>query len=301
MPEILYVGIDGGGTSCRARICDAGGALLGEGVGGPANVRLDSKLVMQSILTASREAARNAGLGDADLRRAHAGFGLAGAALKSADAKLLAEPHPFRSVAIETDAYTAWLGAHGGAEGAILILGTGSCGLAVVDGRQFYVSGYGAEVSDEASGQRLGREAVRRALWAYDGRAEMTPLAAAILAGFNDSAEKIIAFATTARPADYGRFVPTVFEHAERLDPLGLALVSEAAGDAIRIIARLIDAGAPSVCLIGGLAEPLAAWFPAPIRARLSKPKGDALDGAILMARRAAEAAPASGTKEMRA
>jgi glucosamine kinase len=294
MPEPLYIGIDGGGTSCRARIRDAAGVLLGEGAGGPANVRLDSKLVMQSILAASREAAQKAGLGEAGLRRAHAGFGLAGAALKSADARLLAETHPFPSIAIETDAYAAWLGAHQGADGAILILGTGSCGLAVIGGRQFYVSGYGAEVSDEASGQRIGRTAIRRALWARDGRAAMTPLSAAILARFNDSTEEIIAFATTARPADYGRFVPLVLEYAGRGDPLGLALMNEAAADAVRIIARLIEVGAPSVCLIGGLAEPLSRWLPPSIRERLSEPKSDPLDGAILMARRSVESEPAA-------
>ncbi len=149
------------------------------------------------------------------------------------------------------------------------------------------MSGWGAEVSDEASGHAIGREAIRRALWAYDGRAAMTPLAAAILRRFDDRAEEIVAFATTARPADYGRLVPLVFEHAERRDPLGLALVSEAAAEAARIITRMVDAGAPSVALIGGLAEPLSEWLPPPVRARLSKPKSDGLDGAILMARRA--------------
>ena len=161
------------------------------------------------------------------------------------------------------------------------------------------MSGYGAEVSDEASGQRLGREAIRRSLWAQDGRARMSPLATAILKRFNDSVEEIIAFATTARPVDYGRFVPLVLEHAEKGDPLGLALVSEAAADAVGIIERLIEVGAPSVCLIGGLAEPLSRWLPPQIRARLSTPKGDALDGAILMARRAVEGRPAA--KEARA
>ncbi len=298
MPERLMIGIDGGGTSCRARIRDASGSLVGEGVGGPANVRLDPGLVMQSILTASREAARNAGLSEADLKRADAGFGLAGAALKAANARLLAEPHPFKSVAIETDAYTAWLGAHQGADGAILILGTGSCGLAVVGGRQFYVSGYGAEVSDEASGQWVGRQAIRRALWAHDGRAAVTPLAQAILLRFKESTEAIIDFATTARPADYGRIVPLVLEYATKGDPLGVALISEAAADAVRIIERLVEVGAPSVCLIGGFAEPLARWLPETVRAHLSKPKADALEGAILMARRAAEAAGDASTRQ---
>lgn len=286
MPEPLLIGIDGGGSTCRARLCDLTGAVLGEGVGGPANVRLDAARVMDSILTASRAATEAGGLSANDLTRAHAGLGLAGAALRSACDRLLAEPNPFASIAIETDAYAAWLGAFAGEDGAILILGTGSCGLAVVDGKQFDVSGWGAEVSDEASGHWIGREAIRRALWAYDGRAAATPLSDAVLARLGHSAEAVVAFATTARPADYASLVPLVFEHAEARDPLALALVTEAAADAVRIIMRLLEVGAPSVCLIGGLAEPLSAWLPQSVRQRLAKPRGDALDGAILMARR---------------
>jgi glucosamine kinase len=244
---------------------------------------------MDSILTASRAAARDAGLDESDLARAHAGFGLAGATLKSASDRLLTEPSPFASIVIETDAYAAWLGAHCGEDGAILILGTGSCGLAIVNGKRFDVSGWGAEVGDEASGQRIGREAIRRALWAHDGRAAMSPLARAILDHFGGSAEAIVGFATAARPADYGRFVPLVQEYAERLDPLALALVAEEAAEAARMVVRLIEVGAPSVCLIGGLAEPLSGWLPPPVRARLAPPRGDALDGAILMARRACD------------
>jgi glucosamine kinase len=284
MAEAFYIGVDGGGTQCRARIRDAAGRAFGEGVGGPANARLDPALVMGSILTAARAAADAAGVGESALEGAHTGFGLAGANLKSAAARLLQEPHPFASVTVETDAYAAWLGAHGGSDGAILILGTGSCGLAVVGGRQWYVSGWGAEVSDEASGMWIGREAVRRTLWAYDGRAAATPLSEAILARFGGAPEGIVAFATTARAADYGRLVPLVLEHAGRRDALGLALLSEAAADAARIALRLLATGAPSVCLLGGLAGTLAPWLPPPVKQHLAAPRGDAMDGAILMA-----------------
>ena len=292
MSEALLIGVDGGGTQCRARICDASGRVLGDGTGGPANARLDPALVMGSILTACRAAASAAGLGEGDLAGAHAGFGLAGANQKAEVAALLAEPHPFGSIMVETDAYAAWLGAHGGADGAILIVGTGSCGLAVVGGQQVYVSGWGAEVSDEASGVWMGREALRRTLWAYDGRAARTPLANALLLQFENSPEKIVTFAQAARPADFARYVPMILAHAERRDPLAITLIGEAAADAARIMTRLLDVGAPSVCLIGGLSDVLQSWLPPPLRGRLSAPAGDAMDGAILMARRGAAAMP---------
>ena len=287
MADDLFLGIDGGGTQCRARLAGADGTSRGEGLGGPANARLDPKLVMESILTASRGAADSAGLSESDLSRVHAGFGLAGGAQKSDCARLLIEPHPFASVVVETDAYASWLGAFGGEDGAILIMGTGSNGVAIVGGRQSQVSGWGAEISDEASGNWVGREAIRRSLWAQDGRAPMTPLATAVLARFGNSGEVIADFAKTARPTDFASLFPIVLEHAERGDPLGLDLMREAANDAASMTLRLLDHGAPTVCLIGSVAEILVPWLPPPVRARVSTPRGDALDGAILMARRA--------------
>lgn len=289
MSESLLIGIDGGGTECRARLCDASGNTLGEGFGGPANARLGGPEVMNSIMTASRQAAAEAGLSEGDLSRAYAGFGLAGANLPSACEALLAEPNPFVQIEIETDAYAAWLGAFEGEDGAILIMGTGSCGLAIIGGVKHDVGGWGAEVSDEASGQWIGREAVRRTLWAYDGRAAPSGLTDAVLAHLGGSAETIVAFATTARPTDFAALVPLVLDHAAKRDPLARALLTEAAADAVRFISRLFEVGAPAVALIGGLAEPLSEWMPHAIRAELVKPRRDPLHGAVLMARRALE------------
>jgi glucosamine kinase len=298
MPEPLYIGIDGGGTNCRARIRDAAGCLLGEGVGGPANLGLGADQVMRSIMDAVR-AAGGERFSEAGLHRAHAGFALAGTEFPGASRALLALPHPFASVVVDSDSYGALLGACGPGDGAILILGTGSAGLAVVGGKRIRVGGYGAAISDEASGQWLGREAIRRALWAHDGRAKETALATAILAHFDRDPDEVVAFAGKAKSADFARFAPLVLEHARSDDPLALALVHEAAADAAKIIDTLIGFGAPSVALLGGLATPLGAWLPESVRKRLSEPKGDALEGAILMARRSAEAP--SARKELRA
>ena len=47
---LYYVGIDGGGTSCRARIRDQHGQLIGEGKSGSANILLGVDLAMSSII-----------------------------------------------------------------------------------------------------------------------------------------------------------------------------------------------------------------------------------------------------------
>ncbi|MBF9232692.1 BadF/BadG/BcrA/BcrD ATPase family protein [Microvirga alba] len=283
MSEFLFLGIDGGGTKCRARLRDAKGALLGEGTGGPSNIRLDPDLVWNSILTACREALGQAGLQEADLKRIHAGMGAAGAGQTSAVERLLSRPHPFFSFAIDTDAHTAWLGAFGGRDGAILIVGTGSCGYGVVGGQRRYVGGWGYEISDEGSGAAIGREALRRIIWAYDGRIASTPLSRTLLAEFGNDPEILVDWVGKARPSDYARYAPIVLEHAEQRDPLGIALVTEAASGMAQIATRLLDLGAPALCLFGGLAEPLRLWLPPPLQQAIAPPAADALDGAILL------------------
>jgi glucosamine kinase len=48
-----------------------------------------------------------------------------------------------------------------------------------------------------------------------------------------------------------------------------------------------VDVGSRGISLVGGLAEPLMPWLPPRIRDLITEPQSDALDGGILMARRA--------------
>jgi glucosamine kinase len=285
MDESLLLGLDGGGTKCRARLRDARGLLLGEGTGGRANVRLDPEVVWNSVLAATREALAAAKLGEQDLARVHAGMGAAGAGQAAALERFLSRPHPFASMTVDTDAHAAWLGAFKGGDGAILIVGTGSCGYGSVGGQRHYVGGWGYEISDEGSGAAIGRDALRQAIWAHDGRIAGCSLTRSILSEFGNDPETLIDWVGTARGSDYARFAPVVLEHADRRDPLGLAIVSKAASELAHIAIRLLDLGAPALCLFGGLAEPLRPWLPPPVQRAITEPAGDALDGAILLAR----------------
>jgi glucosamine kinase len=285
MPEPLFLGVDGGATHVRVRLRDGAGRSLGEGEGGPANSRLGIAKVLAEIMVATRQALAAAGLAERDLGRIHAGIGLAGATGPAERARVLAEPLPFARTVVDSDAYIAWLGAFGGRDGAILIVGTGSCGLAVVGGRRVNVGGWGNNVSDDGSGAELGRTALRRALWALEDMIPSTPLSDAILAQFERDPERVVPWAAEARAADFARLAPLVLEHAERRDPLAMALLAETAAHVARMVERLLAAGAPAVALMGGLAEPIAPWLPPPVRARLAAAEADARDGAVLLAR----------------
>lgn len=279
------MGVDGGATSCRARLCDLDGNLLGEGFSGPANIHSDLPGSLRSIGAACNGAFQEAGLTHLNTYQTHAGFGLAGAGVHTACERARSSLVSFASTVVDSDAYIAWLGAHQGMDGAIVILGTGSCGLAIVDGRRISVGGWGPEISDEAGGHRMGREALRRSLWAFDGRSDKTLLAEKVLNHFDWEPTQIVKFAADATPAQYAKFAPLVLECASERDPLAVTLVEEAAEAATQIINRMVEAGAPAITLIGGLAEPLTPWMSPGIRQLVCEPKGDPLAGAILMAR----------------
>jgi glucosamine kinase len=285
----LFIGVDGGGTRCRVRIADAAGRVLGEAGGGPANIHL-GRGAWDNILAACREAARAASLAEADLGRIHAGMGLAGVISERHRIETEALPHPFASLTVDSDAYAAWLGAHEGKDGAVLILGTGSCGLAVVNGVRHDVGGWGPEISDEASGMAIGREALRRALWAHDGLSSKSAFTREVLSRFNDRPELAAEWTKAALPSDYAEYAPLVFDHAERGDPIAARIVREAASHAERMIRRLCATEAERVSLVGGVAERMQEWLAPEVRAWLVPPAKDALDGAILLAKQRAMA-----------
>ncbi len=286
MAERLFIGVDGGGSRTRARLRDEAGAMLGEGEAGPSNVRL-GEAGYNEVMKACHAAVAAAGLGPDDLGRIHAGFGLAGTQQERDRQSVLDRPHPFASLTVDTDAYAAYLGAFRGGDGAVLILGTGSCGLAVVAGKRTTVGGWGAEISDEGSGAAIGRLAVRRALWALEGMAAMTALAEDILAAFDRDPANAVAWADAATPRDFADFAPRVFAHADEDDRLAIGILGETARDATMLIDRLIALGAPSIAMVGGVFPRLHKWLPERVYPVLTEPAGSAVDGAILMAVRA--------------
>jgi glucosamine kinase len=286
MAEQLFLGVDGGGTTTRARLTDAAGTVLGEGRAGTSNLNMGIASAAESILAAMREALAVAGLDDSRIGDIAAGFGLAGANVQSLANALNAHPFPFARVALASDAVTACLGAHGGEDGAVLILGTGSQGLLLTNGEVRTVGGWGFELSDEGSGAVLGRAAIRASILAYDGIVRPSELTAAILARFETDPSIAAVWGKTATPGDYGAFAPVVFAHFDKGDPIAASLLAESSAAVAQTLDRLIALGARRITLMGGLAGAYRPLLPAKYAAFLAPQKGDALDGALALARR---------------
>jgi glucosamine kinase len=285
-PGPLFLGVDGGGTGCRARLEDSEGSVLGTGIAGPAALRLGIDRAVAEVEKASRAALDDAGLEPGALGVTHAAVGLAGVGRKGALEQLVGRPHPFRSVVYAHDATIACLGAHGARDGGIVIVGTGSVGFAVVGGREIRVGGYGFPISDEGSGADLGLHAIRLALRAYDQRAIGTSLTRDVMMRFQNDPFEAVAWMDRATATDYATFAPLVMRHADAGDSVGRRIVRDAAEQIDELVRRLGECGAPRIALLGGLASPMQPWLAPDVQRRLVPVEGDAVDGALHLARR---------------
>lgn len=281
----IYLGIDGGGTNCRARLVDGDGRVLGEGRAGPANLRLGVDVVWAAMQAAALEAMSAAGL-VADRATIVAAAGLAGTSRRETFAALVAHKHDYASLTLVEDTVIACLGAHGGRDGGIVIAGTGSVGFGIFGEKQVRVGGYGFPISDEGSGADLGLEALRRVARSLDGRSAATPLIAELLASVGGSTESLVAWMDRASATDYASLAECVVRHAAGGDAVACELMTEAAVRIEGLVVALVAGGVPRVALMGGLAPALTPLMSAAIRARLSPAEGDALDGALVLARR---------------
>ncbi|WP_318461573.1 N-acetylglucosamine kinase [Photobacterium leiognathi] len=281
----FLVGVDGGGTSCRARICDINGNTLGEAKTGSANILLGSSVAMASINDAIAKAAEQAGLNSSHFRHMSVGLALAGAEQQDAWYAFMKQPHLYGAITLNTDAYGACLGAWGGKDGAILIAGTGSCGILLKDGQQHVVGGREFPISDQGGGAVMGLRLIQQVLLSVDGIVEQTPLARSVLEYFNHDVDSIVSWSKTARPCDYGQFSPSIFAHAAQGDKLAVEMLLQTAADIEMWMNALIQRGADKICLMGSIAERIHAWLIPPLQQRIATPQGDAMDGAIAMAR----------------
>lgn len=279
----LVLGIDGGGTGCRAALATASGEILGRGRGGPANIRTDLSGARENIVEAARQAFTAAGLDPALIASTDAVLGLAGANVGDYKQRLEAIL-PFRRSVVESDSLISLEGALGAHDGAIAALGTGTVYLARQNGQLRPIGGWGFQIGDLGSGARIGRDLLQETLLVYDRIRPGSPLSAIVLERFRSDPSEIVEFTTAAKPADYGAFAPLVFEHASQGDPIGKRLVDRALGDVEETLGVFNLSHPQRLCLLGGLADLYAPLLGEPYRAIIHPPLQDALGGAVMMA-----------------
>jgi glucosamine kinase len=280
----FFLGVDGGATRCRVRLRDASGAALAEAEGPAANIYVDFDRALAVVRELTARALDKAGLASTQREAVALGLGLAGLSSKKDEARVVAALPGWASVHAVMDAIAACVGAHAGADGGFIIAGTGSAGAARVNGRETIVGGRGFLLGDDGAAARIGADALRAALRAFDGLQAATPLTAALMRHFSSDPLAMLEWARTAKPADYGAFAPQVLAAAREGDATAVPIVETAARALGAIAAALEALGARRIAMVGGLAEPIKPYLAAELAAKLALPLFDAVDGAILIA-----------------
>jgi glucosamine kinase len=282
----LYLGIDGGGSKCRVVLVTADNQVLGEGLGGPANPLRGMKVATDSILTATQQALTAAGMTFNQMNRLIVGAGLAGVNMPQYFQLFSEWKHPFAAFHLTTDLHIACIGAHDGADGAVIIAGTGSCGLVDVKGKVLDIGGHGFPYGDNGSGAWFGMQLVHQVLLSKDHLAPSTLLSDLLAQAIGSSATlDIISHFMHATPTVYARYAPLVFSAAEQGDATALRVVEQGAAYINQIALKLFELQPPRFSMIGGLAYKLVPYLDQSVQQQITPALAAPEFGAIWYAR----------------
>lgn len=278
-----FLGIDGGGTKCKARLEDAQGNLLAEAITGPANAAHNLTSSVEAILEVTEQTIIKANIKGLTLNQIHAGIGLAGINIPQVKQGFLEQSLPFADWHITTDLHIACLGAHLGKDGAIVIIGTGSSGIVVRNQQYIEIGGHGFVIGDKGSGAWLGKMAISFCLETLDGIHPNNRLSEQVMSLFNcNNAYDLVNLTLEAKPVFYASVAPLVFKLAADRQTDALLLVNQAATYINQICHQLLRDNLARLSLIGGIAQPLIPFLDRQLQTIVQPAKATPEQGAIL-------------------
>jgi glucosamine kinase len=216
----IYLGIDGGGTKTTCVVANEN-RVLGSATSGGSNItRWGEARVREALETGVKAACAAA---KADPRRIGSTcVGLSGAGrpeVRDAVSRMMAEIVGGR-IQVVSDLETTLEAAFGDGPGVITIAGTGSIAYGRdVQGRTARSGGWGLAISDEGSGQWIGRAAISAVLDAKHA-GEDPPLLATILKEWRLSTlDELVRRANGSPAPDFASLFPLMLEAAENPRP----------------------------------------------------------------------------------
>ena len=281
----LYLGVDGGGSKCRAIIYDAESGVLAEALSGPANYLRGGDKAIAHILEATDIALAQLSLGPETKSELIAGIGLAGLNLNSCMTDIQTWQHPFKQAYFASDLEVACCGAHSGKDGIVIIAGTGSSAVASIDGKPVTLGGHGFPVGDLGSGAWLGLRAIEITLQVMDNLLASSPMTDAIVKIYSvDDAVDLAQIVSQFQPSDYAKLSPTVIEFAKTKDKYAVEIVEAGAEYLSKVALELEQNKNLPLALIGGLAPIIAEFFEPKVQAMIKPADNPPEVGAVLFA-----------------
>ena len=283
--DLLFLGIDGGGSKCRARLVARCGEYLGGGLAGPANPVNGIDKTRDAITRATAMALQEAGLDARAMASVVAGVALAGVNVPGLRQAVNNWDHPFKSMFLTTDLHAACLGAHRGEDGAVIVVGTGSCGYASVGGRSLTLGAHGFQLGDKGSGAWIGLRAVKAVLLADDDLGPATQLSAAVAAFYNCQILDLIERFAGARSSEFAGLAPLVFDLAEQGDRVAQGILDEGVAYIEAMAHKLLSLNPPRLSMIGGVSARILPLLSREIAAKVSAPLEQPEVGSLYFAR----------------
>jgi len=285
------IGIDGGGTGTRAIVANKTGMVLARGSYGPSSLANGVDFAWNSIIKAINNAFSQAQIEVPAFSQMAIGLGVAGAHNKQRATEFAGKNPGFCLLQLETDAYTTMYGAHKGAPGGIVAIGTGSVGESLLsDGSRHEVGGWGFPSSDEASGAWLGMRAANYAQQVLDGRVENSAFATDVINHCGGHRDAMFIWLAKANQNSYAQIAPLLVEHAlKKQNPVAEQIMQEASKEIVKIVQALDKSNEIPIALCGGLAHAFEKFLPQNLLERLVSPHGDSATGALMMIKKIAE------------
>lgn len=243
--EMYFLGIDGGATTTRCALGDETCVLATASAGGSNVIRLGEAQVREALHSVIKQACSGANISPDQIQGIC--IGAAGAAreeVANVIRRFISELTP-APVTVVGDMVTALEAAVGSGAGVITNAGTGSFAYGRNDaGNTARAGGWGFAISDEGSGQWIGREAVSAVLRAEDSGTK-TALRGLILREWKlNSLDELVRGANATPPPEFPRLFPLAVRAAEGGDQEATALLQRAgthlAGLAAMVIGRLL-------------------------------------------------------------
>ena len=215
----FFLGIDGGGTKTDCALGNGDGVLGRGREAGSKLARVGEAQTRAALHGAIRQAAIEAGVDLAQVCRTC--VGMAGGSrpeVTQAVRALVAEIVP-GEIEVVGDMPVALEAAFPGAPGVVVIAGTGSIAYGRNErGETARAGGWGPAISDEGSGEWIGRAAAAAALRAYDS-GHTTALIECILNSWHLATRDDVArVANATPPPDYAALLPQILATAEAGD-----------------------------------------------------------------------------------
>ncbi|PCI52735.1 MAG: ATPase [Gammaproteobacteria bacterium] len=294
MTNVNYIlGVDGGGTKTIARLINLTSQEQWQAASGPSSLTNDFTGAVNVLNALIDDLTGQAACQSLEVV---AVFGLAGTDDSDIVTKLQQIfAHRFAVLDIFNDATTSAYGANNGGEVAVVALGTGSVGMRLQFNEQgkltqHIVGGWGFLIGDEGGGAKLGYHSVQALVTEFQHfgyvHSQLTQAVARFI-NTKDSGvitrQAIAVWLANAKPVNFAQLSPLVTQH-QSVCPVAKEIIINHVASVELLIKDTRAATTLPVVLLGGLAQTTQTLLSAVTKRLLINAKGDALDGACLLA-----------------